>query len=408
MRGEQLEQPIALKAMGEREERVRPRDAEELPVLGGAAGRGAGRLTEHEVGGPLLLGEFGDRGDDVLVPVEDQQVVDGADVASVLESEQVAHLEDRAAVLRVVLVEEVDPSVLILVDVLEVRGWLHDGTVDRRFEARVQPEGLREAAVLRAVGVAAGHQTHEVVLDRPGAVLRRERRRRLARARQADDHEDLVAVVRGDDLEPGVQGEPALLVDDVVPHPEATLLGLPEVIRMQDAGDVMVEIDRDHTIVRVSGRGQPRRVDDLYLGLATVASLEVELLLHPRDVRVALLHHEAGGRPHLRIVADEAVDHDHVVLGQVLVLEGGDLVVLRTRHGLAAGLPFDDVGAARAPGQDRGLDVEVAELREAGFRHGFGEGPELLWGRVVEHLRHVGPPRSFGTRRNVRTECGTA
>src|SRR5205814_5566353 len=100
---------------------------------------------------------------------------------------------------------------------------------------------------------------------------------------QADDHEDLVAVVRGDDLEPGVQGEPALVVDDVVPHPEATLLGLPEVIRMQDAGDVMVEIDCDHAIVRVSGRGQPRRVDDLYLGLATVASLEVELLLHPRD-----------------------------------------------------------------------------------------------------------------------------
>src|SRR5436309_12138564 len=63
MRGEQLEQPIALQTMGEREERVRARDAEELPLLCDAAGRGARRLTEHEVGGPLLLGELGDRGE---------------------------------------------------------------------------------------------------------------------------------------------------------------------------------------------------------------------------------------------------------------------------------------------------------------------------------------------------------
>ena len=75
-------------------------------------------LPEHEVRRGLLLRELRHRRDDVLVPVEDQQVVDRADVLRVLVGEQVAHREDRATVLRVVLVVEVDRAVLGLVDVL--------------------------------------------------------------------------------------------------------------------------------------------------------------------------------------------------------------------------------------------------------------------------------------------------
>ena len=41
---------------------------------------------EHEVRGGLLLVQLGHGGDDVLVPVEDQQVVDRADVARVLDT----------------------------------------------------------------------------------------------------------------------------------------------------------------------------------------------------------------------------------------------------------------------------------------------------------------------------------
>jgi hypothetical protein len=59
--------------------------------------------------------------------------------------------------------------------------------INRRLVALVQPEGLREAAVLGGVNLAAGHQRHEVVLHRRRVVLLGEGRRRLARAGQPDD-----------------------------------------------------------------------------------------------------------------------------------------------------------------------------------------------------------------------------
>ncbi len=192
--------------------------------------------------------------------------------------------------------------------------------MDRRLEVRVEAERLREAAVLGAVGVATGHQADEVVLDRERTVLRREGRRRLAGAGQADDHEDLVAVGGRDDLQARVQRETALAVDDVVPHAQAALLRLAEVVGVQDARDVVVEVDRDHAVVRVARRRETGGVDHLDLRLGPVAALEVELLLHAGDVRVTLLHQQSRRRAHLGIVADVAVDLDHVVLGDVGVL----------------------------------------------------------------------------------------
>ena len=225
---------------------------------------------------------------------------------------EVRHPEHRAPVLRVALLEEVDRAGVVLVHVLQVRGRLDDRAVDRRLERRVERERLREAPVLGPVRVPAGHQSDEIVLHGLRAVLRRERRRRLAGPRQADDHDDLLAGGGRDHLEAGVQRQPALAVDDVVPHPQAALLRLTEVVGVEDTRDAVLEIDRDQPVVRVARGREVRRVDHLHLGLGAVGALEVELLLHAGDVRVGLLDREARGRAQLGVVADVAVDHDHI------------------------------------------------------------------------------------------------
>ena len=124
-----------------------------------------------------------------------------------------------------------------------------------------------------------------------------------------------------------MEREAALVVDDVVPHAQAALLRLTEVVGVQDASDVLVQVDRDDPVVGVATGLQAGRVDDLHLRLFAVIAIEVEFLLHPRDVGVALLHEQAGGRAHVGVVADEAVDLDHVVLGDVGVLQRRDLIV---------------------------------------------------------------------------------
>jgi hypothetical protein len=309
--------------------------AKELARLGRAAGARAGRLAEHEVRGRLLLVELRDRRDDVLVAVEDQQVVDGADLHWVAVPGQVAHPEHRAAVLRVGLLEEVHLAVRTLVHVLQVRARLDDGAVDVGLEVGVQAERFREAPVLGPVRVAAGHERDEVVLHRQGFVLRREGGRRLPGPRQADDHEHLLAGIGGDDLQPRVEGQPTEVEDLLVPHPQTALLRLPEVVGVQDARDPVVQVDGDDAVIGVAGRREVRRVDHVDLGLVAVLPREVELLLHAGDVRVRLLDREAGLRAEGRVVADVAVDDDDLLVAEVLVLHLRDLLELLTGHRLA-------------------------------------------------------------------------
>src|SRR5262249_6726874 len=73
----------------------------------------AGGLPEHEVPGGLRLREPGHRRDDVLVPIQDQQVVGGGDLGGVHERTEVGEREHRAAVLRVRGLEEVHVPLVV-------------------------------------------------------------------------------------------------------------------------------------------------------------------------------------------------------------------------------------------------------------------------------------------------------
>ena len=65
-----------------------------------------------------------------------------------------------------------------------------------------------------------------------------------------------------DHLAAGVERQAAALVDELVPHPQAALLRLPEVVGVEDAGDVVLEIDGDQPLVGIALGLQVRRVDD--------------------------------------------------------------------------------------------------------------------------------------------------
>src|SRR5881396_3104157 len=71
----QLEEAVALEIVRHREERVRAGNAQELARLLGAARARSLGLAEHEEGRCLRPIELRDGGDDVLVPVQDQQEV---------------------------------------------------------------------------------------------------------------------------------------------------------------------------------------------------------------------------------------------------------------------------------------------------------------------------------------------
>ena len=68
-------------------------------------------------------------------------------------------------------------------------------------------------------------------------------------------------VLRGDDLAAGVHRQAALVVDDLVPHAQAALFGLAEVVGIENARDAVLEVDRNAAVVRVAGSGQVGRVD---------------------------------------------------------------------------------------------------------------------------------------------------
>ncbi len=207
---------------------------------------------------------------------------------------------------------------------------------------------------------------------------------------KADDEADLVAVVGRDHLASGVQRQAAAVVDELVPHPQPALLRLAEVVGVADAGDAVLEVHRDHAVVRVALDRQVRRVDDGELGLerVRVVDVEVELLLHPGDVGVRLLDVEARGGAELGVVTDEAVDDEHVLAGDVVVLELGDPLALLARDALLRAalrvVEHDEGGGLRAC-EYLGLDVEVAVTRLAGVGHLRRELLELLGRGVHTH-----------------------
>jgi hypothetical protein len=239
-----------------------------------------------------------------------------------------------SAILGVGGVEEVHLAQRVHRHVLQVGVRLGGRVVDGRLVPRVQAERLGEAAVLRGVDLAARHERDEVVLGGLAAELGGERRGRLPGAGQADDEHPARAAGDRDDLAPRVQRQAAAVVDDVVPHPQAALLRLTEVVGVEHPGDVGVQVDRDDAVVRVTGGGQVRRVDDRGVGLPAIrvvvlARRVVQLLLHPGHVGVGRLHDQPGAGAELRVRPDVAVHDDHVGAGDVGILLGGDAVVFR-------------------------------------------------------------------------------
>jgi hypothetical protein len=111
---------------------------------------------------------------------------------------------------------------------------------------------------------------------------------------------DAVAAVRRDDLAAGVEREAAAVVDELVPHPQAALLRLAEVVGVEDARDVVLEVDAISRSSGLPSAFEVRRVDDRQLGLEALelrlGGRVVELLLHRGDVRVRLLDDEARRR----------------------------------------------------------------------------------------------------------------
>src|SRR5512142_35621 len=90
----------------------------------------------------------------------------------------------------------------------------------------------------------------------------------------------------------------------------------------------------------------------------------VELLLHVGHVGVGGLHDQPRPGAELRIGSDIAVDHDHVGLGDMGVLDGRDAVIFGPGNGLSAGVGgvVDDVGGPGATRVDAGLNRDVSEL----------------------------------------------
>src|SRR6185437_11971744 len=107
----------------------------------------------------------------------------------------------------------------------------------------------------------------------------------------------------------------AAAVDDVVPHPQAALLGLTEVVRVEHPGDVVAQVDGDQPVVGVARCGQAGGVDDGGVGgpgngVVVVIGRIVELLLHAGHVGVGGLHDQPGPGSESWVGADVAV-HDH-------------------------------------------------------------------------------------------------
>ncbi len=191
-----------------------------------------------------------------------------------------------------------------------------------------------------------------------------------------------------DDLATGVHRQAAAPEDEGVPHPQAALLGLSEVVGVEDAADAGLQVNGDQALVRVVGHREVRGVDHAQLRVPVVGGRigwEVELLLHAGDIGVGLLDVEADARTLLWIVAQVAVDHQHVDPGDVLRLTCRDPSALVTRDRPAGRLGRvigHQVGRGGGSAGHLGLHVVVAEAGGARLRHPAGQLLQLLLRRV--------------------------
>src|SRR5207248_10943762 len=111
------------------------------------------------------------------------------------------------------------------------------GAADGWLVFWIQAEGLRRAAVLGAVDFSFRHQRNEVILHRLGVVLPGEGRGRLACSAESHDQDDALLLSNWDDLAAGMHGEPAGVIDLLVPHAKPALLRFTEVVGGEDPPD---------------------------------------------------------------------------------------------------------------------------------------------------------------------------
>ncbi len=160
-----------------------------------------------------------------------------------------------------------------------------------------------------------------------------------------------------------MQRQAATLVDQVVPHAKPAHLRLAKVVGAQNAGHIVLMVNEDKTFVRLAGGAESRGVDDGELALVVLIFGEVQLLLHCRDVGLGPLHVKSRCGLELRIWTNVSLDEDHVLVGDVGVLLGSPLVVLRPGHTVLVVLFFcDEERRCCKTSLDLGLVVEVAEL----------------------------------------------
>ncbi len=157
-----------------------------------------------------------------------------------------------------------------------------------------EPVHLGECPRLGPEHSAVGQQRHEVVLRGAAHLGLGKGRGGLARPGEPDDEEHPGTVPQVHHLEPGVEGEPAPAVHLGVPHPDAAHLGVAEVVRVEHPRHPGLEVDRDQPLVQVASGAEVWCVDHGEFGLEPAVRREVEVLLHPGEVGVALLHDEPG------------------------------------------------------------------------------------------------------------------
>ena len=125
-------------------------------------------------------------------------------------------------------------------------------------------------------------------------------------------------------LQPACSARPPRLVDDLVPHPQPALLRLTEVVGVEHARDLTLQINSDQAVVRITRRFRFGVLITVSLWLRRQVIRVIEELLHAGHVGVRLFHDQPGRYPELRVVADPAIDDEHVLIGDVCILQRRD------------------------------------------------------------------------------------